>query len=76
MLALFRPSPLLRSMSSGIASPKLGPGSGWLAGPNEAAQASRWMRLTLDLRERVLLFALEGSCRWSKAKSRFRMALN
>ncbi|KAL6789667.1 hypothetical protein V8C43DRAFT_279097 [Trichoderma afarasin] len=56
MLALFRPSPLLRSMSSGIASPKLGPGSGWLAGPNEAAQASRWMRLTLDLRERVLLF--------------------
>ncbi|KAL6793790.1 hypothetical protein GGI42DRAFT_333817 [Trichoderma sp. SZMC 28013] len=46
MLALFRPSPLLRSMSSGIASPKLGPGSGWLAGPNEAAQASRWMRLT------------------------------
>ncbi|KAL6693391.1 hypothetical protein J3F84DRAFT_380704 [Trichoderma pleuroticola] len=47
-------------MSSGIASPKLGPGSGWLAGPNEAAQASRWMRLTLDLRERVLLVALQA----------------
>ncbi|KAL7943665.1 hypothetical protein V8C42DRAFT_328129 [Trichoderma barbatum] len=44
MLALFRPSSQLRSPSSGILSLSLALVSGWLTDPNEAAQASRWMR--------------------------------